>query len=155
MRRRVPGQRTIGLGATVVYTNPETGYHAWDVPGWCQYVSAFAINTFGIDACKPPTPGQIAETTKSNMGAAAANNPAVAQQIDTIANASPTDPYYCQADPEGCAAYGAAITNPSWCTSIFGAGSTGQAVCGASFPGISNVWMIATGVLLAFLVLRR
>lgn len=145
MRRQNPG-----LKAVVVYTNPATGYKAWDVPGWCQYVPAlFAPNT-----CQPPTPAQIAETTMSNMGAAAASNPAVAQQIATIANAPPTDPLYCQADPAGCAAYQQAIASPG-CSSIFGTDNPiGQWVCSSNPLGFSNWWWLVGGFVLLLAVRR-
>lgn len=116
-----------GMGATVVYTNSETGYRAWDVPGWCSYTP---FSSF-MQTCQPPTPAQISETNMSNMGAAAANNPAVAQQIQAISNAPPTDPLYCQADPQGCTEYGQAINNPT-ISAIFGTGTVGQAVAGAA-----------------------
>ena len=137
--------------AVVVYTNPATGYKAWDVPGWCSYVPAL----FAPQSCQPPTPAQIAETTMSNMGGAAASNPAIVQQIQAIANLPPTDPYYCQADPQGCAEYGAAINNPQWCNDIFGTGGFGQGVCSAGIPGIPNIVWIMGGLLLVLMVVKR
>jgi hypothetical protein len=142
--------------ASVVYTNPETGYRAWDVPSWCNdlVLSIPAhLSAAAGGACAPPTPDQIAETTMSNMGGAAASNPAVAQQVQAIANLPPTDPYYCQADPEGCAAYASYQSNPT-CSTIFGVGTSGQFLCGTPL-GFSNVWLIAgAAVILLFLVRR-
>jgi hypothetical protein len=129
----------------------------WDVPSYCQYISGFAANYLGFDQCLPPTPTQIAETTLSNMGAAAANNPAVAQKIQEYADKSPTDPFYCQADPEACAAYKVATNSPG-CSSIFGTGQLGQFACGnGTNPlGVPNYWLfIAVGGVILLLLIRR
>ena len=143
--------------ASVVYTNPETGYQAWDVPSWCNdpvlAIPAHLSYAAG-GACAPPTPQQIAETTLSNMGAAAAANPTVAAQVQTIANVPPTDPFYCQADPQACAAYSVSQNNPG-CSSIFGVGTSGQFLCSASPLGVSNVWLVAGAALVVLMFLRR
>ena len=147
--------------AVVVYTNPATGKNAWDVPGWCGWYPS--VLTTYLDACQPPTPAQIAETTLSNMGAAAATNPTVAAQIQTIASASPTSPQYCQADPQGCADYANWLANPTLATLIgpgaAGAFSTVSDIFNPSNPSsplnIGNLLLIGGGVLVLLVLLRR
>ena len=147
--------------AAVVYTNPETGYRAWDVPSWCNdpvlAIPAHISYAAGGD-CFPVTQQQQAETTLSNMGGAAASNPQVAAQIQGYANIPITDPFYCQVDPEGCAAYKASQANPT-CTSVFGVGPSGQFLCDTTGnpAGVSNFWLVAAAagaVVLLFLVRR-
>jgi hypothetical protein len=145
--------------AVVVYTNPATGYRAWDVPGWCQWFDYYP-SIWGVyfkNTCAPPTPEHIQETTLSNMGAAAASNPAVAAKVDAIASASPTDPFYCQADPQGCADYGAFVTSPT-CSALLGTGSLPQSICNfnlASPAGSIPLLLIAGAGLVLLMLVRR
>jgi hypothetical protein len=134
--------------AVVVYTNPETGYNAWDVPGWCPiYPSVLNL----LDACKPPTPAQIQETTLSNMGAAAAANPAVAAKVQAIASAPPTDPFYCSADPQGCADYKQFVTSPT-CSALLGT----SGICSLfDVSNTSNLLLFAGAALVVLLLVRR
>jgi hypothetical protein len=97
------------------------------------------------------------------MGGAAASNPAVASQISAYAAASPTSPFYCQADPELCKEYATYAAHPTL-SEIVGTGSFGQTVAGAldaldptKNPNASiNILLIAgIGALVLVVLLRR
>jgi hypothetical protein len=151
----------VAVMATVVYTNPETGYRAWDVPVWCTYYPSVGLQF--LSTCQPPTPAQVAETTLSNMGAAAAANPSVAQQIQTISQGSPTDPFYCQADPQGCADYRNWLANPALATAL-GPSAAGTVASVSEFLNpanpssplnLNNVLLFGGAALLILFLVRR
>lgn len=134
-----------GLGA-VIAANGDFSY-----PWYCNYLPAL----FTGQDCAPATPAQIA-ASNNDLNPATVPNAAAADAANAAAAAATA----CQLDPDGCAQYNMAITNPG-ISDIFGTGAAGQSVAGVSnsLSDLTNSayfpWVVGAVAVLGFILLVK
>lgn len=131
-----------GRGLSAI-SNPDGSY---TVPGYCSWLPFSSL----ADACKLPTPEQVAANDLSNVGPAA--SPALVEQLKQ--QWAQTDAQACAANPQQCAEYNFALNNPTLSAAI-GTGETAQSVgsvldalSSSSSSGLSTTVLVALAVAL-------